>query len=345
MADTIIRRHIPEIPVEGKPLGRHVHLDPRSLNFPAELAEQLVSVRHASSGLPLNQQDTSSCTAHAECGALNTTPHWHPGQPTLGEPDAYAVYSLEEQLLGYGPYPPNDNGGSGTEVCRAGKKLGWISSYQTATGIIAALRALALRPVITGTNWLTSFDQPDANGLVSIAPDATVRGGHEYMRDEIIVPDGLVLTTDEEILANLDKILVGGFNSWGTSYGVGGRFYYTAKTWQTLLEQQGDVTVPRTAKGWIAKPLSVSAAQSITLSVPVSLGPDPISHVKISKAAAIAAVTEAVGLAVAVVPNLAADKSILIAAGTSVVVAVSLIANCIHALAGAKLTAGQSRAA
>jgi hypothetical protein len=354
LTDDIYREQIPEIKVAGRPLGRHIYRDARSLNFPADLAKQIVSVRHASSGLPLNQGDTGSCTAHGLCGALNTVPHWESGQPTLGEPDAYAAYSLEEQLEGFGPYPPADNGGSGTMVCKAAKQLGWLSSYQTADGIVAAIRALALRPVITGTNWLTSFDSPDLNGLVEITPNATVRGGHEYMRDEIIVPAGLTLTTDAEILANLDQILIGGFNSWGTSYGKGGRFYYTANTWQTLLERQGDVTVPRTKAGWVAKPgSSVSAVKGTTVLhvepdftkvldlLEDEMGSRTISHISITKAAATAALAEAVGLAVAVVPNLAADKSILIAAGTSVIVAVTLVVNAVHAVAGAKLAAAR----
>jgi hypothetical protein len=346
LTDDIYREQIPEIKVAGRPLGRHIYRDARSLNFPADLAKQIVSVRHASSGLPLNQGDTGSCTAHGLCGALNTVPHWESGQPTLGEPDAYAAYSLEEQLEGFGPYPPADNGGSGTMVCKAAKQLGWLSSYQTADGIVAAIRALALRPVITGTNWLTSFDSPDLNGLVEITPNATVRGGHEYMRDEIIVPAGLTLTTDAEILANLDQILIGGFNSWGTSYGKGGRFYYTANTWQTLLERQGDVTVPRTKAGWVAKPITARHQIASQTAEPVKeqiSAPTVISHVSISKAAAIAAFTEAVGLAVAVVPTLAPDKSILIGAGTSVIVAVSLIVNAVHAVAGVKLAAVRGR--
>ena len=182
-------------------LGRHVYHDPRSLSFPAEQATQLTSVRHASAGLPLNQGQVGSCTGNALCGALNTRPHWTPGQPTLAEPDALEVYSAEEVLEGVGPYPPNAQGGSGTEVCQAAKNMGWLSSYQHAFGLQAALAALVLRPVIIGIDWLTSFDTPSSAGLISIQPNATVRGGHELDVDEI----------------DVENKLIGGWQSWGSA--------------------------------------------------------------------------------------------------------------------------------
>jgi hypothetical protein len=38
--------------------------------------------------------------------------------------------------------------------------------------------------------------------------------------------------------------LVWFWNSWGPTFGVGGRFCMSFDTWQQLLEQSGDVTVP-----------------------------------------------------------------------------------------------------
>jgi hypothetical protein len=85
-----------------------------------------------------------------------------------------------------------------------------------------------VRPVITGISWYTSFDTPDATGLVVIASGATIRGGHELVADGIDAANQLVWF----------------WNSWGPSYGVGGRFCMSFDTWQQLLAQQGDVTVP-----------------------------------------------------------------------------------------------------
>lgn len=241
---TVVRIQIPEQPVPGKPLGRHIVIDDRSALYPAETAPALKSVTHRSAGLPLNQGQIGSCTANALCGALNTIPHWDTGAPTLGEPDAIKLYSEETALEG-DPYPPNDPGGSGTEVCQAAKNAGLLVGYQHATGIDQALAALVIRPVITGINWFTSFDQPNQNGLIAIGKGATVRGGHELVVVAIDVIEELVWLP----------------NSWGIGWGVpfgdipAGCCCMSFKTWETLLGQGGDCTVPRTAPGWHASPL------------------------------------------------------------------------------------------
>lgn len=242
---SIHRIRIPELVVPGKPLGRHIYIDDRSANFAAELATALKSVVHQSAGLPINQGRIGSCTANGLIAALNTVPHWAPGHPTLAEPDAVHLYSAETALEG-NPYPPNDPGGSGTEVCKAAKNAGMLIAYEQAVGIDQALAALVIRPVITGVNWFTSFDTPAPDGQISIAKGATVRGGHEFAAVAIDVLNERVWCP----------------NSWGLGFGVpfgdipGGCFYMSFSTWGTLLEQGGDVTVPRTAKGWVASPLT-----------------------------------------------------------------------------------------
>ncbi|MGA8360115.1 MAG: hypothetical protein WB793_00650 [Candidatus Dormiibacterota bacterium] len=226
MNGDVVRSVIPELVTPGKRLGRHIVHDPRSRNFPAEGAAAIMSVVHNATGLPLNQGDIGSCTANALCGALNSVPDFKGGAPRT-ETDAITLYELETKLEG-DPYPPNDPGGSGLEVCKAAVQLGWISSYQHAFSLEDALLALVLRPVITGIGWYTSFDTPSADGLVVIAMGATVRGGHEVVADQIDAPNKLVWF----------------WNSWGPTFGVGGRFCMSFDTWQQLLNESGDVTVP-----------------------------------------------------------------------------------------------------
>jgi hypothetical protein len=222
-----VSRQIPEQVVSGQRLGRHILHDPRSWDFQAATAPQIVSVTHDATGLPLDQGNIGSCTANALCGALDSTPD-NTGGKAYDESGAVQLYELETQLEGQ-PYPPNDPGGTGLMVCKAAKQLGWISGYHHAFGIHHALQALVLRPVITGINWYTSFDTPDPQtGLVEIAAGATVRGGHE------VVADGIDATND----------LVWFWNSWGTVFGLGGRFCMSYTTWEQLLSEQGDVTVP-----------------------------------------------------------------------------------------------------
>jgi hypothetical protein len=227
MAPNEIRKiHLPEERIAAKRLGRHVEHDPRSRDYPAELATHIVSVNHQATGLPLDQGQIGSCTANALCGALNSAPDFTSGTP-LTEKDAVNLYELETKMEGE-PYPPNDPGGTGLMVCKAARQLGLITSYRHAFSLHGALRALVLRPVITGVHWYSSFDTPDQNGLVEIAPEASIRGGHEIVADQI----------------DADNSLVWFWNSWGPGYGVGGRFCMSFDTWGRLLDEQGDVTVP-----------------------------------------------------------------------------------------------------
>jgi hypothetical protein len=223
------RVRIPETVVEGKRLGRHIYHDPRSRDFEVAASTKLVSVRHKSIGLPLDQGEIGSCTANALVGFLNTQPNV-PAHGPWTEKGAIRLYERETANEGQ-PYPPNDPGGSGLEVCKAAVQLKMISSYKHAFSLQAALSALVSGPVITGVDWYEGFDTPNTGpkGFGSqVSISGSVRGGHEFVADEIDVEDKLVGFT----------------NSWGPSYGLGGRFYMTWDTWGTLLSQGGDVTVP-----------------------------------------------------------------------------------------------------
>src|ERR1700760_2851116 len=132
MANVTVK-HIRERKVEGKRLGRHVAHDPRSRDYEAEQASKIKDVKHASTGLPLDQADVGSCTAEALCGALNTAPDAagvkgaEKGHPFTRE-GASKRCGREPRDEGE-PWPPNDPGGTGLYVCQAARQLGWISSY------------------------------------------------------------------------------------------------------------------------------------------------------------------------------------------------------------------------
>jgi hypothetical protein len=224
---SVTKRIIPESFVQGWPLGRHVEHDDLSRNFPAQLAPEVVDVNHSSWGLPLNQLETGKCTAEAFCGARNTRPDRWLRRGPFTDADSTRLYIQETTDEGE-PYPQFDPGGSGLAVCKAARELGWCSSYTHTFSFNDALLALVVRPVMTGINWYDSFDKPDSTGLVTISPDAQVRGGHEVFAHQIITAESLVIF----------------WNSWGTDYGVGGQFCMQYATWDRLLSEQGDVTVP-----------------------------------------------------------------------------------------------------
>ena len=91
----IVKVHLAEQPLTGKRLGRHVHHDPQSREYPAEQAPAIVSVTHQATGLPLNQGEIGSCTANALCGALDSAPEFAGGTP-LNEAEAVHVFKRRQ---------------------------------------------------------------------------------------------------------------------------------------------------------------------------------------------------------------------------------------------------------
>lgn len=234
-----IPEHPPTHPAAGR-LGRHVRHDPRSLayRYPARTLGTLASVRHTRYVPVLDQGSIGSCTGNAALGAVGTGALFtalagNPGCPSETDADAdeqqaVDLYSAATQLDDYpGSYPPDDTGSDGLSVAKACQRAGLISGYQHATSLEAALTALADQPVITGVPWYDSFDEPSSSGRVRITEGASVRGGHEFVLDELLV----------------DEQLVGGTNSWGTGWGAGGRFYLSWRDFERLLDERGDVTV------------------------------------------------------------------------------------------------------
>ncbi len=246
MATSIIYvREIPEYHLDGLPLGRHVEHDDRSRQYAFQVPEHLVSgqlqpVRHQRFIPVLDQGNLGSCTGNAAEGVAGSGSVFQaipPGNAVRPNPtdaagdetQAVALYSAATLLDNIpGAYPPDDTGSTGIAAAKVMVKAGLIAGYQHTFNLADALAALQVVPLMFGINWYDSFDQPDSNGLVAITPGAQVRGGHEIVADELDVA----------------RRLVGFTNSWSASWGLGGRFYVGWGDVETLLGQQGDVTVP-----------------------------------------------------------------------------------------------------
>jgi len=175
-------------------------------------------------------------------GLLMTEPFYKKGRE-LSQKHAVEVYSMAtsfDRIPGH--YPPDDTGSSGLAVMRAAKAIGYINGYSHCFTFQSVLNALQVGPVITGTNWYSSFDYPNENGLVGINPDAEIRGGHEYQCFAI----------------DIENQLAWFWNSWGEDWGIKpprcgwenakGAFCMKFETWKQLLEDQGDVTRPMLLK-------------------------------------------------------------------------------------------------
>jgi hypothetical protein len=216
-------------------LGRHVLHDSRSLRYRARAADPatLRSVRHAINIPVMDQGNLGSCTGHAGTATLGSDPFWPAASRLLKANDAVAnsawavrLYSEATRLDPWpGEYEPEDTGSDGLSIAKALHARGLISGYQHATSLAAALTALSERVVMVGSSWLRGMYDPAADGRLRVS--GVSDGGHEYVLDEL----------------DVERQRVWMRNSWGQSWGIGGRAWMTWEDLARLLADYGDCTV------------------------------------------------------------------------------------------------------
>lgn len=238
-------QRIPEQPIPGQRLGRHIHHDPRSRRYRAPVDQvtptSKVWTRHCG---PWDQGDLGSCTGNAVAGLAMTDPVWRKGEK-LTEASARRVYKLATTLdddAVPGHWPPDDTGSTGLAACKAAVRLGFATQYLWGFGIDDLVRILsAVGPCAAGTNWLTGMDTPDDRGVVHY--QGSVRGGHEYELVGVHLDTSLGAPIGECVEAQ---------NSWGRGWGVkgtdaglrwwaGGRFFIPLADMARALSDGGDV--------------------------------------------------------------------------------------------------------
>jgi hypothetical protein len=238
-------------PADHYGLGRHVNHNPESRRYPflrtTAAPVALSPVYHAREIPIFDQGWLGSCTGNAALGIMGTGPYYQAlaqatetryptaaGQYPFTEEGATALYHDITANDPYdGTYPPDDTGSDGLSAAQALQRAGIIPGYEHAFGIDQALTALQKFPLLVGTVWTGSMFEPSRSGLVTVGGD--VVGGHEWIVDEY-VPAGIGGYDPK-------RDLVGGTTSWGTRFGVGGRFYLTVGSFDRLLRQDGDVII------------------------------------------------------------------------------------------------------
>ena len=213
-------------------LGRNIGHDERSRAFAYQAPSDvpLQSVRHHSNIRTLHQT-VGSCTCHSAL-KLCTYQHWftlsrEQQQLIINDPDGLATDWYRETTRNdefAGAWEPDDTGSSGTSASKTAVRRGFAKGFQHSFSFDDTLHMLTERPVAIGVWWYSSFDNPDANGRVSLPSGARRRGGHEFVLDELIV----------------ETKMVGAQNSWGDSWGLNGRFCFAWQDLQRLLDEDGD---------------------------------------------------------------------------------------------------------
>lgn len=233
MSYTVKVKHIPEDHSSGYRLGRHYEFDSRSENYlvwPKTVSGTTVFTPvtwFTADGVPvLDQGDVGACTGFALADALgkavlkSTIPAAVVIDNALGL-SFYHDNTVNDSIRG--TYPPTDTGSSSVAVGKTAVKRGLASGYLHITTAAALATAIQSGPVIVGTNWYNSMFEPNSKGQVVVTKSSGLAGGHEYVLDSV--------TTDGYF---------GFTNSWGTSFGVKGRFYIKQTEFLTLLNDDGD---------------------------------------------------------------------------------------------------------
>lgn len=191
-------------------------------------------------GRSIDQGSTATCVGHAWRNFLRCA-------PLQGErgPSPWDIYREAVKL---DPWPDNDAEAhlpdgdrhfiSGTSV-RAGAKAlqaaKHISNYLWAWDIDTMIQwLLTTGPVVVGTNWYDSMEEPDSRGIAKVTKEARVIGGHAYLARGANVHTELILFE----------------NSWGEEWGSRGTFYLRFSDVERLLKEEGEACTA--VQSWVA---------------------------------------------------------------------------------------------
>jgi hypothetical protein len=174
---------------------------------------------------PLDQGAVGACVGFGRSPELSAEPVALP----TGSPFAQRLYGLaqaEDRAMGH-------DYGSGVTVLaglKAAKKLGLIQGYRWARSFDDIRDAVVAHgSVVMGTNWYSLMDAWTNDGLVEVG--GYVRGGHCWTIVGYI-PDH---PKWGEVFAAV--------NSWGTGWGLVGRFYMRADDVRRLLAEKGEAAI------------------------------------------------------------------------------------------------------
>lgn len=220
-------------------LGRNIRLDSRSLDYAVQPeGVNVTSIRHAQFIGVLDQGQVGACTGNASCSCAYHAPFFELTSPrwsyTPDEAGARAWYHDNTAHDDYsGTWEPDDTGSDGLTSSKMAVAAGVASGYRAALDLDSSLQALMKTPGITGIPFYNSMFDVGSSGLMTVTQSSGLAGGHELCVDEVVLADAGGNGTG--------KLLVGGPNSWGSSWGDGGRWYLTGDDWWALRQQQGDV--------------------------------------------------------------------------------------------------------
>ncbi|HEX9236705.1 MAG TPA: hypothetical protein VF972_10555 [Actinomycetota bacterium] len=166
--------------------------------------------------IQLDQGQTGHCVGFGWAGWGDASPV----QDTYENADANAIYYECKVIDGE---PHQENGSTVRSGALAMRNRGRLAAFAMTTSITDINDWIDRQgTVVLGTNWTNDMFNPDANGFV--APTGAVAGGHCYLMIDRLDDDDAYLFQ----------------NSWGSAWGLDGRFKIRRTDVETLLSNQGE---------------------------------------------------------------------------------------------------------
>ncbi len=174
--------------ITGYPgLGRVPFWDVRNEDYPIEsvlprrafAAARKPKSRRWRAWREFDQGRVSACTAYGTYACMAADPVRQPRRGALlGDPLAFYA---EIQAIDRSEGRYYSEGATSLAAMKAAVARGWFAEYRWTTDLAVALAALELEaPIMAGTNWYASMFDVDSEGIIRIAPNARLVGGHFY---------------------------------------------------------------------------------------------------------------------------------------------------------------------
>lgn len=166
-----------------------------------------------------DQGNTSECVGYSWHGLLRAIP------VLQREPLPNTIYTEAQKV---DEWPGEDYEGTSVRAgAKALKARGKITAYGWAFDLDTILNWLGTKgPVVLGSYWYSTMFAPDHAGVVQVG--GSIVGGHAYLAI------GYNEVTQRIVCQN----------SWGTQWGLKGRFYLSYQDTQRLLQEDGEACTP-----------------------------------------------------------------------------------------------------
>ena len=224
-------------------LDRLPQFDERSRNFPitAVVNTSVYTSKTWPCEIYNDQGEEGACVGFGWSHELASEPAVVPTNYDV----AFALYKRAQALDSW----PGDNY-SGTSVLAGAKAVQelrnnvgvqYMPEYRWAFGLSDLLLALAHQgPVVLGLNWYTGMFNVDSAGYLRVSGD--LAGGHCLLAVGVYIVSAVAEPTSLDQI-DLDASYVILHNSWGRTWGIGGKCKMTLRDMQRLLNEQGEACV------------------------------------------------------------------------------------------------------